>query len=339
MAEAPPPNTDFTDIQRQLIAKIPRVTNKDNYQALVATTAAGRDGYDGTFERLVQAIIDSTAAPPVNYGPATARLIALNTNLRAKIEYIQRRFAYYYSVEGLVPDLLDKLDSAKILFEQAILRLAAVQGQPADLDAFNAAVTQLEGVAGLIDAIDQAHLEGPGTPDHPGPYPRGNPGGGPNGDGGGGGPGGDGGGGGAVAANPLADGGAAAVIPRRGQLPARGPGQNIQGAPAGRVGELVQQFNGQQGLDDLQGDNAVEMQDMGARGRGVGPVVGVGGRKRKSKRASKRKMKKTNTKKSRKGSRKQRGGFRYVTKPKTKKHSASSSSSSSSSTMSSSARN
>ena len=59
------------------------------------------------------------------------------------------------------------------------------------------------------------------------------------------------------------------------------------------------------------------------------------GGKRKSKRASKRKMKRTKTKKSRKGSRKQRGGFRYVTKPKTKRHSSSSSSSSTSGPMSS----
>ena len=281
MAALAPANVDFTQAQRDVIARIPGMA------AYVAPlVAAGAGGYDEAFNNLSTAIADSIAAPPPpNYPAITARLTALNTNLLDKIEYIRRRFAYYDSVEGLVPGLFDKLQNAKLLFDQAIARLRVAQATPADILAFTDAIAALENVGAIIDGID--HLQGPGTPDHPGAYP-----GGPPGPGGGGGAGG------------LGPGGGVGPI-GAGIVRAPNPFANI---PAN---EPV--------------SDAMQVARRNAQ---------LGG-KRKSKRASKRKMKKTKTNKSSKRSRKQRGGFRYVTKPKTKKHSSSSSSSSTSSTMTS----
>ncbi len=287
--------------------------------------AAGAGGYDEAFNNLSTAIANSIAAPaPPNYPAITARLNALNTNLLDKIQYIRRRFAYYDSVEGLVPGLFDKLQNAKLLFDQAIARLGVAQAAPADIQAFTDAIAALENVGAIIDGID--HLQGPGTPDHPGPYPDGPPGAGAGAGAGvlgpGGGGGGDPGGGGAAAgvrvrgAAPLDDGAVVgAVDPNANGIPAQDVVLLRQAGDARRRGAV---FN--PNLDGLRNNPG---------------GAGAGGRKRKSKRASKRKMKKTKTNKSSKRSRKQRGGFRYVTKPKTKRHSSSSSSSSTSSTMTS----
>ena len=308
-----PVNVNFSQAQRDLIARIPRMAGSAYVAPLVAD---GAGGYDDAFNNLSTAIANSMAAPPPpDYPAITARLTALNRNLRAKIEYIQRRFAYYDSVEGLVPELFDKLQNAKLLFDQAIARLGIAQARPGDIEAFTAAIAALENVGLLIDNID--HLQGPGTPDHPEPYPGGNPGGGV-------GPGGDGGGGGGAAANPLADGGAAAGVV--------GDGVRVRDAApvddGANVGAVEPRNNGIPPQDlallaqagEARRRGAVFNPDLDAlRNNGAG----AGGRKRKSKRASKRKMKKTKTKKSRKVTRKQRGGFRYVTKPKTKKHSSS----------------
>ena len=291
---ANPVNVDFTQAQRDIIARIPRMVGNVNVAPLVA---AGAGGYDEAFNNLSTAIANSMAAPPPpNYPAITARLTALNTNLIEKIDYIRRRFAYYDSVEGLVPGLFDKLQNAKLLFDQAIARLGIAQARPEDIQAFTDAIAALENVGAIIDGID--HLQGPGIPDHAGPYPGNPPGPGGGGGAGGLGPGGGGGGdpGGGGAARPIG----------AGIVRAPNPFANI---PAN---EPV--------------SDAMQVARRNAQ---------LGGRKRKSKRASKRKMRKTKTNKSSKRSRKQRGGFRYVTKPKTKKHSSSSSSSSTSSTMSS----
>ena len=320
MAALAPVNVDFTQAQRDVIARIPGMA------AYVAPLVApGAGGYDEAFNNLSTAIADSIAAPPPpNYPAITARLTALNRNLVDKIDYIRRRFAYYDSVEGLVPGLFDKLQNAKLLFDQAIARLGIAQAAPGDIQAFTDAIAALENVGAIIDGID--HLQGPGTPDHPGAYPGGPPGpgggGGAGGLGPGGGGGGDPGGGGAAAgvrvmgAAPLDDGAVVgAVDPNANGIPAEDLAILTRAGDARRRGAV---FN--PNLDGLRNNPG---------------GAGAGGRKRKSKRASKRKMKKTKTNKSSKRSRKQRGGFRYVTKPKTKKHSSSSSSSSTSSTMSS----
>ena len=317
-------------------------------------------GFDDAFNRLVGAVNAANVAPPSRYPAATLRLQNLNAILRRKIDYIQRRLAYYYTIEGKVPGLIEKLDKARLLFEAAILKMQQAQAEPAGGEAFDAAVNDLLGVADLIDAIPRDHMIGPGLGANPGDppvdldvFPAGN-GQGPGGGAGAGG--GDGGGGGAPvdAGRRLrreAPAGRRGAIHDRGQL--IGPGPGIQGAPPGAVRARVKQIDGlDPALNQFPDPNvgvAVQMDDMagrpriGSEGSGSGSGSGSdsdssGGRKRKSKRASKRKMKKTKTKKSRKGSRKQRGGFRYVTKPKTMKRSASSSSSSTSSTMSS-ARN
>jgi hypothetical protein len=269
--------------------------------------AAGAGGYDDAFDNLSTAIQNSMAAPPPpDYPAITARLNALNRNLVEKIDYIRRRFAYYDSVEGLVPGLFDKLQNAKLLFDQAIARLGVAQAAPADIQAFTDAIAALENVGAIIDGID--HLQGPGIPDHPGPYPGGPPGAGAPGGGAGGlGPGGGGGAGGLGPGGGGGDGGGG------------GGGLDAAGFP------IVPNNRPQIRIPRNENNNAIAVARRNAQ---------LGG-KRKSKRASKRKMKKTKTNKSSKRSRKQRGGFRYVTKPKTKKHSSSSSSSSSSSTMSS----
>jgi hypothetical protein len=318
-ALAPPVNVDFTQAQRDLIARIPRMA-----PYVAPLVAAGAGGYDEAFNNLSTAIADSVAAPPPpNYPAITARLTALNTNLLDKIEYIRRRFAYYDSVEGLVPGLFDKLQNAKLLFDQAIARLRVAQATPADILAFTDAIAALENVGVIIDGIDR--LQGPGTPDHPGPYPDGPPGAGAGAGAGGIGPG----GGGAAAgvrvrgAAPLDDGAVVgAVDPNANGIPAQDLVLLRQAGDARRRGAV---FN--PNLDGVRNN-------PGGAGGPPGAGAGAGGRKRKTKRNSKRKMRKTKTKKSRKGSRKQRGGFRYV-KPKTKKHSSSSYSSSTSSTMSS----
>ena len=355
MANNAPANANFTQPQRDIIGLIPGLNNRPYVTPLVAD---GAGGYDTAFVNLRDAINNSVAAAPLpNFDTITLRLNALNLNLRAKIEYIQRRFAYYNSVESLVPELFDKLQNAKLLFDLAIARLTAA-GAVGNIENFENALGELEEIAVIIDGID--HLQGPGIPGNPGGgpgggpgvYPGGNPGGGPGGNGGGGG--GNPGNGGlhvlplvpdhplvnpleaGAAANPLrVDPGGGGPPPRRrnallGALD--GLGVNRQGAVAAlrdnyeRPEEPLEQFDGQ---PERRGGEMRNLRDRSEF---------VGGRKRKSKRASKRKMKKTKTKKSRKVTRKQRGGFRYVTKPKTRKRSASSSSSSTSSPMSS-ARN
>ena len=309
MAALAPANVDFTQAQRDVIARIPGMA------AYVAPlVAAGAGGYDEAFNNLSTAIADSIAAPPPpNYPAITARLTALNTNLLDKIEYIRRRFAYYDSVEGLVPGLFDKLQNAKLLFDQAIARLRVAQATPADILAFTDAIAALENVGAIIDGID--HLQGPGTPDHPGAYPGGPPGPGGGGGAGGLGPGGGAGGGGAGGLGPGGGGGG-------GGAGGLGPGGGVGPIGAGivRAPNPFANIPANEPVSD-----AMQVARRNAQ---------LGG-KRKSKRASKRKMKKTKTNKSSKRSRKQRGGFRYVTKPKTKKHSSSSSSSSTSSTMTS----
>jgi hypothetical protein len=316
MAAPAPVNNPFTQAQRDIIARIPGMAP---YAPLVA---AGAGGYDEAFNNLSTAIQNSMAAPPPpDYPAITARLNALNRNLVEKIDYIRRRFAYYDSVEGLVPGLFDKLQNAKLLFDEAIARLGVAQAAPADIQAFTDAIAALENVGVLIDGID--HLQGPGTPDHPGPYP-----GGPPGPGAGAGVGAPGGGDGGVG---RPDGGGAAGVRVRGAAPLDDGGvvgavePNANGIPPQDLALLRQ-------AGDARRRGAVFNPNLdGVRNN----PPGAGGSKRKSKRASKRKMKKTKTNKSSKRSRKQRGGFRYVTKPKTKKHSSSSSSSSTSSTMSS----
>ena len=351
MAALAPVNVDFTQAQRDVIARIPGMA------AYVAPLVApGAGGYDEAFNNLSTAIADSIAAPPPpNYPAITARLTALNRNLVDKIDYIRRRFAYYDSVEGLVPGLFDKLQNAKLLFDQAIARLGIAQAAPGDIQAFTDAIAALENVGAIIDGID--HLQGPGTPDHPGAYP-----GGPPGPGGGGGAGGLGPGGGAGGLGPGGGGGAGGLGPGGGGgAGGLGPGGGGGGDPGGGGAAAGVRVMGAAPLDDGAvvgavdpNANGIPAEDLAiltragdARRRGAvfNPNLdglrnnpggaGAGGRKRKSKRASKRKMKKTKTNKSSKRSRKQRGGFRYVTKPKTKKHSSSSSSSSTSSTMSS----
>jgi hypothetical protein len=325
MAAPAPVNNPFTQDQRDIIARIPGMA------AYVAPlVAAGAGGYDDAFDNLSTAIQNSMAAPPPpDYQAITARLNALNTNLVAKIEYIRRRFAYYNSVEGLVPGLFDKLQNAKLLFDQAIERLNLAGAGAGNIGAFENALLELEGVAALIDGIEHLH-EGPGIPDHPGPYP-----GGPPGPGGGGGAGGlgPGGGGGAGGLGPGGGGGAGGLGPGGGGGGDPGGGGAARPIGDGRVrGENVAalraRFEPARQVDPDQ-NRRVNEDPLGRRDDDQ-----LGG-KRKSKRASKRKIRKTKTNKSSKRSRKQRGGFRYVTKPKTKKHSSSSSSSSTSSTMTS----
>jgi len=326
MAAINPVNVDFTQAQRDVIARIPGMA-----AYVTPLVAAGAGGYDEAFNNLSTAIQNSMAGPPPpNYPAITARLTALNTNLLDKIEYIRRRFAYYDSVEGLVPGLFDKLQNAKLLFDQAIARLGIAQAAPGDIQAFTDAIAALENVGAIIDGID--HLQGPGTPDHPGPYPGGPPGPGGGGGAGGLGPGGGGGagglgpggGGGAGGLGPGGGGGAGGLGPGGGGG-AGGLGPGGGGGPIGagmvRAPNPFANIPANEPVSD-----AMEVARRNAQ---------LGGRKRKSKRASKRKMKKTKTNKSSKRSRKQRGGFRYVTKPKTKRHSSSSSSSSTSSTMTS----
>ena len=201
MANIVPVNVNFNQAQRDIIARIPGLNNQAYVPPLVAD---GAGGYDNAFENLRVAIENSVdAAPLPNFDTITLRLNALNLNLRAKIEYIQRRFAYYNSVESLVPELFDKLQNAKLLFDLAIARLTAA-GAVGNIENFENALGELEEIAVIIDGID--HLQGPGIQDHPGPYPGGNPGGGPGGNGGGGGnPGGNpggGNGGGGLGGNP-----------------------------------------------------------------------------------------------------------------------------------------
>jgi len=313
---ANPVNVDFTQAQRDIIARIPRMVGNVNVAPLVA---AGAGGYDEAFNNLSTAIANSMAAPPPpNYPAITARLTALNTNLIEKIDYIRRRFAYYDSVEGLVPGLFDKLQNAKLLFDQAIARLGIAQARPEDIQAFTDAIAALENVGAIIDGID--HLQGPGIPDHAGPYP-----GNPPGPGGGGGAGGlgPGGGGGAGGLGPGGGGGAGGLGPGGG-----GGGDPGGGGAARPIGAGI--VRAPNPFANIPANEPVSDAMQVARRNAQ-----LGGRKRKSKRASKRKMKKTKTNKSSKRSRKQRGGFRYVTKPKTKRHSSSSSSSSTSSTMTS----
>lgn len=331
----------FYAANRRIVGEAPNLNNVVN----PAT------GFDDAFNRLVGAVNAANVAPPTRYPAATERLRNLNDILRRKIDYIQRRLAYYYTIEGKVPGLIEKLDNARLLFEAAMLKMQEARAEPAGGDAFDAAVNDLLRVADLIDAIPQDHMIGPGLGANPGDppvdlgaFPAGNgqgPGGGAPG-------GGDGGGGGApvdagrrLRGGPPAGPRGAINMGDRGQL--IGPHPGIQGAPPGAVRARVNQIDGlDPALNQFPDPNvgvAVQMDDMAGRRRIGSESSGsdsdsAGGRKRKSKRASKRKMKKTKTKKSRKVTRKQRGGFRYVTKPKTKRHS----SSSTSSTMSS-ARN
>jgi len=312
MAAPAPVNNPFTQAQRDIIARIPGMAA---YVAPLVTAGAG--GYDDAFDNLSTAIQNSMAAPPPpDYPAITARLTALNRNLVEKIDYIRRRFAYYDSVEGLVPGLFDKLQNAKLLFDQAIARLGIAQAAPGDIQAFTDAIAALENVGAIIDGID--HLQGPGIPDHPGPYPGGPPG--------------PGGGGGAGGLGPGGGGGAGGLGPGGGGDP--GGGGAARPIGDGRVrGENVAKLRAN--FEPAPLPNADQIQRLSDRNApGAIGDAQLGG-KRKSKRTSKRKMRNTKSKKSRKGSRKQRGGFRYATKPKTKKHSSFSSSSPTSSTMTS----
>lgn len=261
----------------------------------------GANGYDAVFNNLVAAI-GRANDNPVDYTAVTGRLSMLNRRLTQRLARIRARFEYYAGVEGLSLQLLEKLANAKLLFNLAMGRLnRGVIGE----NQFNAVVDRLEGFVAELDAV---------VPPPDGGYPEPPPDGAAPGGGDGGG-----GGGGAVAANPLADGGAAARPIGDGRV----RGEN--------VAALRARFEPAREVDPDQ-NRRVNEDPLGRR------VDDQLGGKRKSKRASKRKMIKTKTKKSRKVSRKQRGGFRYVTKPKTKRHSSSSSSSSTPSTMSS-ARN
>jgi hypothetical protein len=249
----------------------------------------GADGYDAVFDNLVAAI-GRANDNPVDYTAVTGRLSMLNRRLTQRLERIRARFEYYAGVEGLSLQLLEKLANAKLLFNLAMGRLnRGVIGEPE----FNAVVNRLEGFVAELDAV---------VPPPDGGYPEPPPDG--------------------AAPGAGAPGGGAAVIDagRANQAAVLDDGANI-GAVEPRNGIPPQDLALLAQAGEARRRGAVFNPDLDALRNND---AGAGGRKRKSKRSSKRKMRKTRTKT--KKYRKQRGGFRYVTKPKTKKHSSSSSS-------------
>lgn len=320
----------FVEGDKALFASIPRVfSNQDALgRVLVGDNGLNPPGFDDAFDRLVNVVNAANVNPPSNYNQATARLVALNTRLVDRIAYIQKRFAYYYSIEGKVPGLILKLDKARALFEAAILKMSQIGKSPEGEEKFLATLKVLERVAQMIDNIEHQHLWGseqrPPSPEYPESSDDYNDGGGASGYSGRGGDGGR-----EVfplaLTNSLSDINASSSVNQR----TGGPNRQVENA----VNKVKQKLETKLSASQFKRNVSHNREKSGTGGR-----YGSGGRKRKSKRVSKRKRSKTKTKKSRKGSRKQRGGFRYVPKqkPKTKKQS---SSSSSSSTMSSSARN
>ena len=142
---AAPVNVPFNQQQLDIIESMP-----GGRERLAAFQ--GDDSYDALFTRLKDAIGEANE-PMFDLTPMTARLTALNDNLRLRLAHIRTRFEYYAKVEGLSIELLNKLANAKSLFNMAIAKLNNSQGSAVGLEQFNAILGTLEGFLNDLDGV------------------------------------------------------------------------------------------------------------------------------------------------------------------------------------------